>query len=224
MRFLPPGTEPHVRAAEEGELSPAVRRRALAALLPTYTGARWLLVGAALWAGVVGSVLLGAFGAMAALGVLVADEPWPWLPAGAGALLAAVAAGTWTGRRGLELLRAGRRLGRAVEAWLRATPPLPDSVALRLHTAASALRPELFPRVLLIGLSGLAAVLLTSILGFLGTQLTEPGLSAVDLAALVVLAAAGALLAVVCAVVAVALWRGVRCLQRGLVHDPSARR
>lgn len=224
MRFLPAGTETHIRAAEEGEMTPVARRRALAALLPSYTGPRWLLLGAALWAAVVVGVLLAAFGTMAVLGVLLDQEPWPWLLAGGLALLGAVAGGIWAVRRGLEMLRAGGRLGRALEAWLRAAPRVPDSMATRVHTLGAALRPEILPRTLLIGLSGLGAVLLVSVLGFVGTQLTEPGLSTADLASLVVLAACSVLLAVVCAVVAVAMWRGARCIQRGLEHDPAARR
>ena len=224
MKLLPPGSEAHVRAAEAGDTSPAARRRALAALLPGYTGARWLLLGTALWAGVVAAVLLAAVGTMSVLGVLVAQEPWPWLLAGVLALLGAAGGGAWAVRRALEMLRAGRRLGRAVETWLRATPEVPDSLATRLHTLGSALRPEILPRTLLIGLSGLAAVLLASIMGFVAAQLAEPGLSPMDLASLVVLGAASVLLAVVCAVVAVAMWRGARCIQRGLEHDPSVRR
>lgn len=89
----------------------------------------------------------------------------------------------------------------------------------RVHGLLSALRPEIFPRVILCSLSGLAAVLSACAVGYSVWQLTE---DTPDDTVNVLMGVTFAVLTVICAVPAAALWRGSRRIQRGLVHDPAA--
>lgn len=218
MRYLPAAVEPYVVAAERGETTGG-RRPAVHALVREYTGAPRVLTGLGLWLGVVAALVLAVVGCVAVLDLVVGTGTAAVAAAGGVALLAALAGGALAAARARDLLRAGARLSRAAEAWMTSAPARRPGLAHRAHGLLSALRPELFPRVVLCSLSGLAAVLSACAVGYSLWQLAE-GTS--DVAVPALLAAASTVLAIVCAVPAVALWRGARRIQRGLVHDPAA--
>ncbi|MCM3661711.1 hypothetical protein M3148_12045 [Georgenia satyanarayanai] len=218
MRFLPATAESYVLAAERGETT-AGRRPAVHALVREYTGAPRILTGVGLWLGVVAALVLAVVGCVAVLDAVIATGSAAVAATGVVAVLAALAGGALAAARGLDLLRAGARLSRAAEVWMTSSPARQPGLAHRAHGLLSALRPELFPRVVLSSLGALAAVLCACAAGYSLWQLTE---GTPDAALHVLLAAACSLLAVDCAVPAVALWRGSRRIQRGLVHDPAA--
>ncbi|WP_324652974.1 hypothetical protein [Georgenia sp. H159] len=220
MRFVPAAAEPYLAGTDEP--SGPARRRAVATLLGAYTDGRRLLTGLGLWLGVVGGVAAAVVGVVAIGATVVDGEPAGSALLGAIAVLAGVAGGTWAARRGTELLRAGARLSRAAESWMVATPDAPASFGRQLHALLSTLRPELLPRVLLSSLAGLLAVLALCAVGFGIWRLA--GATGGEVVVGVVLSAASAVLAAVSAVPAVALWRGSRRIQRGLVADPAVRR
>lgn len=218
MRFLPATVEPYVAAAERGETGGG-RRPAVRAVVAEYTSAGRIGTGLALWLGVVAALVLALVGAVAILDAVVGTGSIGMAAAGVVALLAAVAGGALAVSRARDLLRAGARLSRAAEVWMTSGPASNRSVGTAVHGLLSALRPEIFPRVLLSSLSGLAAVLSASAVGYFVWRLAE---STDDAVIGALLAVASAVFAVVCAVPAVALWRGARRIQRGLVHDPAA--
>lgn len=218
MRFLPPAVEPYVVAAERGETGGG-RRPAARAVVAEYTSAGRIGTGLALWLGVVAALALAVVGAVAVLDAVAGSGSVGMAAAGVVALLAAVAGAALAVARARDLLHAGARLSRAAEAWMTSAPPTDRSVGTAVHGLLSALRPEIFPRVLFSSLSGLGAVLSASAVGYFVWRLAESTDNAVIGA---LLAVASAAFAVVCAVPAVALWRGARRIQRGLVHDPAA--
>ncbi|WP_454085002.1 hypothetical protein [Georgenia sp. Marseille-Q6866] len=218
MRYLPATVEPYVVAAERGETGGG-RRPAVHALVREYTGAPRILTGVGLWLGVVAALALAVVGCVAVLDLVVGTGSAAAAAAGAVAVLAALAGGSLAAARARDLLRAGARLSRAAEAWMTSSPARQSGLAHRAHGLLSALRPELFPRVVLGSLGALAAVLSACAVGYSLWQLAE---GTPDGALHALLAAACAVVAVVCAVPAVALWRGSRRVQRGLVHDPAA--
>ncbi|WP_413450675.1 hypothetical protein AA0Y32_02880 [Georgenia phoenicis] len=218
MRYLPATVEPYVAAAERGETTGA-RRPAVHALVREYTGSPRLLTGVGLWLGVVVALGIAVVGCVAVLATLVGGDPVTTGVLGGLGMVVALAGGGMAASRALDLLRAGARLSRAAEAWMSSGPSRMAGLGHRVHGLLSALRPEIFPRVILCSLSGLAAVLSASAVGYSVWQLTE-GTPDVALGAL--MGVAFAVLTVVCAVPAVALWRGSRRIQRGLAHDPAA--
>ncbi|PYF99948.1 hypothetical protein SAMN05216184_105192 [Georgenia satyanarayanai] len=218
MRFLPATVEPYVVAAERGETTGA-RRPAVRAVVAEYTSGRRLLTGVALWLGVVAALVVATVGCVAVLATVVGGDPVTTGVLGGLTVAVALAGGCLAALRGRDLLRAGARLSRAAEAWMTSGPARHPGLGHRVHGLLSALRPELFARVVLCSLSGLAAVLAASAVGF---SLSRLGGDAIDVALNATLGVACAVLAVVCAVPAVALWRGSRRVQRGLIHDPAA--
>lgn len=217
MRFLP-AVEPYVAAAERGETGGA-RRPAVQALVREYVGAPRILTGVGLWLGVVAALVLAVVGCVAVLATVVGGDPVISGVLGCLGTAVALAGGGVAALRGRDVIRAGGRLSRAAEAWMTSGPSPTAGLGHRVHGLLSALRPEIFPRVILCSVSGLAALLAACAVGYSVWQLTE---GTPDVAINVLLGASFALLAVVCAVPAVALWRGARRIQRGLVHDPAA--
>ncbi|WP_152192935.1 hypothetical protein [Georgenia satyanarayanai] len=218
MRFLPAAVEPYVVAAERGETTSG-RRPAVHALVREYAGAPRILTGAGLWLGVVAALVLAVVGCVAILAAVVGGDPLTTGVLGGLAVAAALVGGGLAVLRGRDLLRAGARLSRATEAWMTSGPSQMTGLGHRVHGLLSALRPELFPRVILCSLSSLAAVLSASAVGYSAWQLTD---ETPDVAVNVLMGVTFAVLTVVCVVPAVALWRGSRRIQRGLVHDPAA--
>lgn len=221
MRFVPPTVEPYLRAAEGGgRRGGSHRRRAVHALVREYTAARRLLTGVGLWAAVVAAVVVATVGTVMVVATSLGREGPLTGVAGALAVAVAGAAGAWAVVRGRALLLAGRRISRAAEAWLTDVPAPRPTLGHGLHALLSALRPEVYPRLVLAALAGFAAVCLGSVAVFALTRV--PGGDALDAAGFAVIAAASTLLTVACVVPAVALWRGVGRVQRGLVRDPGA--
>ncbi|TNC18621.1 hypothetical protein FHE66_06170 [Georgenia sp. 311] len=218
MRFLPATVEPYVTAAERGETTGA-RRPAVHALVREYVGAPRILTGAGLWLGVVAALVVAVVGCVAVLSTVVGGDPSTTGVLGGLGIAVALAGGGVAALRARDLIRAGGRLSRAAEAWMTSDPSRTAGLGHRVHGLLSALRPEIFPRVILCSVTGLAAVLCACAVGYSVWQLTE---GTPDVAVNVLMGVAFAVLAVVCAVPAVALWRGSRRIQRGLVHDPAA--
>ena len=218
MRFLPATVEPWVTAAERGETA-GPRRAAVHALVGEYVRAPRILTGAGLWLGVVVAIVVAVIGCVAVLATVVGGDPVATGVLGGLGIGVALAGGGVAALRGRDLIRAGGRLSRAAETWMTSGPSPVSGLGHRVHGLLSALRPEVFPRVILCSLSGLAAVLCACAVGYSVWQLTE---GTPDVALNVLMGVACAVLAVVCAVPAVALWRGSRRIQRGLVHDPAA--
>lgn len=170
-----------------------------------YVGAPRILTGVGLWLGVVAALVLAVVGCVAVLATVVGGDPVISGVLGCLGIAVALAGGGVAALRGRDLIRAGGRLSRAAEAWMTSGPSPTAGLAHQVHGLLSALRPEIFPRVIFCSLSGLAAVLAACAVGYSVWQLTE---GTPDVAINVLLGASFALLAVVCAVPAVALWRG----------------
>lgn len=220
MRFVPSSLEPYIAAAERGETSGHTRRPAVHALVRAYTKGSRLLTGIGLWLGLVASVLVVGLALVAAVAALLDGGPlWRGL-LGAAGLLAGGAAGAWTLRRGLDLLRAGGRISRAAESWMSSAPELRSTPALRAHELFSGLRPELYPRVLLCSVTLLSTLISGSLTGLATSRLASSPAEHLVLDLLLVVVATA--LTVCSAVPFGALWRGLRRIQRGLTRDPAA--
>lgn len=218
MRFLPAAVEPYVAAAERGETTGA-RRPAVHALVGEYVRAPRILTGVGLWLGVVAALVVAVVGCVAVLAAVVGGDPVSTGVLGGLGMAVALGGGVVAALRARDLIRAGGRLSRAAEAWMTSGPSHTAGPGYRVHGLLSALRPEIFPRVILCSLSGLVTVLSSCAVGYALWQLAE---GTPDVAVNVLMGVALAALAVVCAVPAVTLWRGSRRIQRGLVHDPAA--
>lgn len=221
MRFVPTAAEPYLRAVEDDDGGGALpRRAAVQVIVGAYTSWGRLLTGLALWLAVAAAVVVAAVGALAVADTVVGSGSTGQAVGGGAAVAAALVGGTWAALAGRDLLRAGARLSRAAEVWMTRVPAPRVTMGHAVHGLLSSLRPELYPRIILSSLAALGAVLCASAVGFSVAQL--PGPTPVDTALNAIMAPAAAALAALCAVPAVALWRGSGRVQRGLVKDPTA--
>ncbi len=214
MRFVPREVEPYL------EVVPGLdRRRAARTLLHAYTAGRRLLAGVGLWLAAAAAVVAVAIGALVITSTVADGEPVRLALLGGLVVLLGLAAGWWAVRRGVELLRAGALLSRSANSWMSPVPRPEPTVGHRVHELLSVLRPEIYPRVVLCSLAGLGAVVAASVVGY-----SVAGVGVVDdvTAALSVLTGfVAAAFTVLCAVPAVALWRGARRVQRCLAKDAA---